>query len=608
MSNRVGIVAGLALWDLFHEWILSLCLLLGFAAVIAPLLLLMGLKHGTISTLRHQLVEDPLYREIRPARTREYPVQWFDDIARRPEIDFMIPTILPASSIISVIQPFSRKIKIYDLVPTGPGDPLVLENGGRIPEGDQCVITTTAADELRVKAGDVLTVRVTRSRGGRREFGKAGLKIVAILDPRAGSLPIIYAPLPFVLDVENYKEGMAVTPRGWPGGMLRPYYSYDGILVVMPHPLKPVRESGLIINTGLTAIKKIKPATVISKLSFKLPEHLHVYDLTSSQKAVHVSSFEALKNKLRGQGAVLLPYAENLRLRIAGDGDIQILGLSLSPEESQTLGLKELPWGKLKADPSKEILRQWLLPAGTDKGQILMTEAGTVDGSIAFPMVNSGVSFSESAIVPAELAGILSTARQRKVQYDEAWGDFLLSRSGFRGFRLYMRSIDDVVPMSRELNKSGIPVIAQIESIERVRILDRGLTNIFWLVAVVGITGGTAALIASLYAAVERKKQGLSVMRLIGLTRMNIFLFPIFQGGGLMLISLLTSVAGYFTLAALINRVFSADLAMGGRICQLPLRYLFFATVAAMLVALMSSLIAAWRTTKIDPAEALRYE
>jgi len=47
---------------------------------------------------------------------------------------------------------------------------------------------------------------------------------------------------------------------------------------------------------------------------------------------------------------------------------------------------------------------------------------------------------------------------------------------------------------------------------------------------------------------------------------------------------------------------------MGEKICELPSPYLVIATVSALLVALMSSLIAAWRTTKIDPAEALRYE
>ena len=53
MSARVvRLVPGLAMADLRHEWILTLCLVIAVAAVVAPLLILQGLKHGTVATLR----------------------------------------------------------------------------------------------------------------------------------------------------------------------------------------------------------------------------------------------------------------------------------------------------------------------------------------------------------------------------------------------------------------------------------------------------------------------------------------------------------------------------------------------------------------------------
>jgi putative ABC transport system permease protein len=52
----------LATAHLLHEWVLTLCLVLALAAVLAPLLVLFGLKHGTIHTLRERLVEDPVFR------------------------------------------------------------------------------------------------------------------------------------------------------------------------------------------------------------------------------------------------------------------------------------------------------------------------------------------------------------------------------------------------------------------------------------------------------------------------------------------------------------------------------------------------------------------
>lgn len=607
-SNRVGIVAELAIYDLVHEWILSLCLVLAFAAVIAPLLLLMGLKHGTIATLRHKLIQDPVYREIRPAQTREYPAQWFGDITARPEVSFLTPTILAASSIISVVDPATRVTKIYDLLPTGPGDPLLLENGGEIPERDQCVVTAAAGDELNLSRGDILKVRATRSSRGRREFGEASLQVMSILNPRASGIPRVYAPLSFVLDVESYKEGLAAPSRGWAGGTLRPYFSYDGILLVLPQPLSPVKESGLIINTGLTSIEKIDAEKFSGRAGFPLKKNLYAYDLRPYQNAVHFSSLSAVKNKLRGQGSILLPYADDIPLKVSEGPEMRVLGLSISALEAKVLGLPELPWGKLESNPPNQKLLQILLPVGTNQSESIVVSTNGVDGRLTFPLVRKGLSFGNLPVVPAELIGILRTARQRLVTYKNSQGEFLLSRTGFRGFRLYTRTIDDVVPLARELKENGIEVIAQTESIERVRILDRGLTNIFRLVAVVGIAGGIAALIASLYAAVERKQQELSVMRLIGLSRLNVFLFPIYQGITMALMSMIVAMGGYFSLSAVINRVFSSDLEMGERICELPPSYLVIGTATTVVVALMSSSFAAWRTTKIDPAEALRYE
>ena len=53
MRKRNRFVLELALADLRHEWVLTLCMVLALAAVIAPLMLLMGLKYGTIATQAH---------------------------------------------------------------------------------------------------------------------------------------------------------------------------------------------------------------------------------------------------------------------------------------------------------------------------------------------------------------------------------------------------------------------------------------------------------------------------------------------------------------------------------------------------------------------------
>ena len=612
MKTRKRLVFGLAMADLAHEWVLTLCMVLALGAIIAPLMLLMGLKHGTISTLRDRLVQDPVFREIKPAQTREYPDDWYRTLAARPDVAFLLPTVLPASSILSVEDPGGGPARLWDLVPTGEGDPLLLENGAVIPGPGECVLTRTAAEELGVAAGELLSVKATRTRGHKREAGEARLRVVAVLEPRAGSVPRVYAPLAFVLDVESYKEGMAVPQRGWPGSLARPWLSLDGILVVLTDSLDPVEESGMLVNTGLSRIEKLNAGSFRDRTGLVPPAGRSIYDLSARQRALTFASLRALKEKLRGRGAVLMPYTRISHLKLTtGNGytEMPVFGLSLSRGKAAALGLTAPPWGGLDPESGGERWRSILLPSGAtwDQGDLRAT-VSLGEKALSFPLRPAGVSPGDRAIVPVELLGALRTAQQREMRYDDEEGEFLLERTGFRGFRLFTNDIDQVPALVREMRAQDIEVIAEIEAIERIRVLDRGLTRIFWLVAVVGILGGIAALVASLYAAVERKKQPLGVMRLLGFSRRDMFRFPIYQGLLIALLSLGVASLGYLLLASVINQVFAADLALGQRICQLPPAYLGVAWLGTLALAWVSTLFAAWKSTRVDPAEALRYE
>jgi putative ABC transport system permease protein len=373
-------------------------------------------------------------------------------------------------------------------------------------------------------------------------------------------------------------------------------------------PLPPVQESGLVINTGLTRISKADGAEFQRYFGLPMPAGYALYDLSTTQKAVQLASMQAVRDKLRGKRAIVLPYVRDLLLQLGSDRNVSVAGISVDADEAGRLGMPALPWGRF--DPTSEArrLRQIMIDADVADQTIDAVYADADGAALTMPLHLHRAATGEHALIPAELAGVLRTAKQRAVRFVRQQDDFVLQRAGFRGFRLYTRLIDDVLPMVDRLRTEGIEVIAEIEAIQRVQVLDRGLNRIFWLVALVGISGGIAALIASLYAAVERKQHELSVLRLIGLARRQVFRFPVYQGATLALLSVVLALAAYFSLAAVINQVFAADLDLGERICQLPWSYLLVAVTATLAVAMLSSLLAAWRTTKIDPGEALRYE
>lgn len=612
----LGTMRFLALSDLRHEWLLNLCMILALAAVLAPLLLLLGLKNGVVESMRQRLVQDPVYRELKPQETLNLKQDWFQAMGQRPDVAFVLPTILRGSSIIRVGKADGDPMIAMDLLPTGPGDALLLENGGQIPREGEVTLSADAAAKLAVQVGAGLKLRVSRSRGGRMEQVTAEVKVVSVLSPRADAQQRVYAPLSLATDVEVYREGRAVPTRGWPGGLAAPYFSFDGVLVVAPEGLDSLVTTSLTIGTGFTRLEPLSRDQFTQRTGLRAPEGAQVYDVRVLNEPVQWSSWQAVRQKLRGRQVAALPYVREipLTLEIAGGAPVTVpvLGLSPSPQDRQILGIPELPWGPLKEDTPFADYGQIQLPATLSltpgPGAILTAHPANVPNPVRLPLRFGGQSFGPRALVPLELVAALRTGALRELEYAEEHRGLVLARTGYSGFRLYARSIDQVADLHRLLRDQGIETLAKVQDIERIRELDQALTRLFWLVAVVGILGGIAALVASLYAAVERKKRDISMMRLMGLSRFAVSRFPVYQSTVIAGLAALVAILGFYGLAAVINHLFADPLQFGERICHLPVATLAQTLLVTLAVAIASSLFAAWRTTLIEPAEAIRVE
>ena len=76
-------ICHLSLRDYLHERLLSACAVLGLAAVLAPLLILFGVKFGVVETLTERLRSDPATLEISPVGSGHFSAadmdRWRDD-------------------------------------------------------------------------------------------------------------------------------------------------------------------------------------------------------------------------------------------------------------------------------------------------------------------------------------------------------------------------------------------------------------------------------------------------------------------------------------------------------------------------------------------------
>jgi putative ABC transport system permease protein len=164
MTARPLLVLRLAARDLRFEWRLAACLLAGLAAVLAPLLVLFGLKNGVIERVRAELVENPMVRQITNTATRSFDAEFFARMAARADVAFVIGRArsLNAEASFSRDEPGALQ-RLAEIVPTGPGDPLL--RGITPPTPAQIVPQANFAARIGLAPGARVVLRVPAAAG-----------------------------------------------------------------------------------------------------------------------------------------------------------------------------------------------------------------------------------------------------------------------------------------------------------------------------------------------------------------------------------------------------------------------------------------------------------
>ncbi len=205
-----AIAIRLAMADLIAERLLAACTMLALAAVLAPLVILAGLRAGVIQGLRETLLEDPRVREVTTASNRSFDAALLARLAARPDVAFLAPRTrtLAASLLIEHPDAAGAGTRV-ELIPTAPGDPLLPE----APTGtDTIVLTASAAARLRVGAGDALVGRLARVLDGRRESVVLALVVQAVAPPSAFGRDAAFVPLALAVLVEDFQDGRIGPP------------------------------------------------------------------------------------------------------------------------------------------------------------------------------------------------------------------------------------------------------------------------------------------------------------------------------------------------------------------------------------------------------------
>ncbi len=231
----------LAFKDYAHEKLLSACAILSLAAVLAPLLVLYGVKFGVITTMTDRLRNNPHNLEIIPVASGRYDKALLQELAQRPDVAFVLPKTrsIAATMSLSKTPEHSMLGRItVSLEPTGPGDVLferfVQEPSSessatatlhQVPENAFAVgLSSEAARKLKVAVGDMIFGRVERAFQGKIERADVSLWVEAILPLEAQQKDVAFVPLSLLEATEDFRDGRAphedarlLQEQGWTG-------------------------------------------------------------------------------------------------------------------------------------------------------------------------------------------------------------------------------------------------------------------------------------------------------------------------------------------------------------------------------------------------------
>ncbi|MEG0954484.1 MULTISPECIES: ABC transporter permease [Citrobacter] len=202
--------------DLWHDRIISFCIVSSLVAVIAPLLLLFGLRFGIVDQLQEDLTRDPRNLEIRMLSSGSYDQNWITQLQQRPDVGFAIGQTRSLNTLADLQTDISHFIENAEVIPTSVGDPLLgkLE----IHQESDVIVTQEAARKLAARVGDTINIRVSRLLDERREWGRKSVTIVGILPATYFNRAAIFTQPSLLLAIEHFRDGYAVTELGSTSG------------------------------------------------------------------------------------------------------------------------------------------------------------------------------------------------------------------------------------------------------------------------------------------------------------------------------------------------------------------------------------------------------
>ncbi|MDI2090191.1 ABC transporter permease [Commensalibacter oyaizuii] len=246
--------ARLAWQDLKSEPILSLCLVLGIVAVLAPLIVIAGLRSGVLTSIRQTLLEDPHAREIVNVSNRSFSNEVLNSLRNRKDVQFLAPrTRTLAASLFMEKANDPGSGRHITIIPTAKGDPLLTDITPSIINNNEIILSSSAANHLHLKKGDEITAYLNRILKGEKQQTRFTLKIIGIAPSSITDQDSAFVTLSLAVGIESYQDGVMSWPNTLQELVLPSHTVYSGFrlythnLAEIPKIDADLRQSGIDI-------------------------------------------------------------------------------------------------------------------------------------------------------------------------------------------------------------------------------------------------------------------------------------------------------------------------------------------------------------------------
>lgn len=647
--NRSISLVRTSLRDQLHEPLMTGCLVVSIVAALVPLLLLYSVKVGFVERIRADLISDPTYREIQPARADIKPPDTLAGYHQLAGVAFVIPSVMLVPREVLLVTETSgrKKSEQVRLIPTDVGDPLLdrIEGSFVADDSDAIIVSADIAEAHGLQIGQDVQLHVARTENRRTRRVIVDARVSGILPAETLGLPSILASSRLDVAVEEYRSGIGVPERGWAPVPRVPKQLYRLILIASPNPLDEVQLREFLISVGGVTLEKIADPhsgygpvyqlfglgpDYVNRPQFSIRDGMHYFYALQNYHATPVPGRYYSASDVREAANLAQPFSG----RVFGVNSPWVLTVggetlnAIATDPRLFTGMRKFfyPWrfgtqaefeanSEIYVSPGAGIANQKVSgtfhPRDFDDGPVF-EHAGT--SGIRHPLVVSlnaksqeGISTGD-ALVSSALIGMLSRSGQVQLEIDHKHKIIVEKTVGFRGFRMVAETLEDVPRLVAHFESIGVPVRAKSAAIIKLQRLDRSLNLLVFAVGLVALLGGISVVGATYVSNVKRKSLYFATFRLIGASRLQVFQIPIIQALIVSLVGFLISCLIFVVASYVINDYVAGLVDFDGELSRLEWSHILVAAAIVVLGSASASLFAAAEAMSIDPSVALRGE